>query len=539
MGFGVVQNFGAFMYPAPDEWSMITSYRYRQAFLQELYDVDNNGGERRALHTDWGKVGDKHLLTLARLEDQDGDGKGIVKQDEGENSVDGVVQLGYDITAKSEEWRRGYFDVLMGCGRAAEHMDEHVRDVTRNLVFAANTVIGPSNPYHRPVKHWQKHAPKEGDCVTAFDPPEKYYLRILTTSGFNEKQRLDAALAYASWLDYKKTPIAAEEMYNWALEIALSTQTQFAGVQPIVDPKTNILNPSTGIHPNENVLDTVTAIAKHHAQIGNVSTAVPILLSLLRARRSLPEKPKTRQEELIPEPPTPTDEIFEFLRIFYAEMPFPRPPPDGSDPPIRNRTSQLCEEAALMAYIGEILYTSPSSEGGSSAISSTGSGKTSSKEDGLAWTREAVDIAEEQLRKERRVLYRSTIVRRNVGKPTCERCLVVGLENWDNMVRLLADVEKREQEEKEREEFEKRRKVREAGGKAKGWFDFGFGFGGTGSESGSGGETEALDAITKSIEAKKDVIVGRWESEQAVVRERFKRVEDIIGPHIGSQKIRN
>ena len=122
-----------------------------------------------------------------------------------------------------------------------------------------------------------------------------------------------------------------------------------------------------------------------------------------------------------------------------------------------------------MTYIGEILYVSK--------ISKT------SREDGLAWTREAVDIAEEELRGGRV---------NNEGKKTCKQCLEVGLGNWAAMVTLLAKEEK---------------DAKVQNGKGISWLSFGG-------------------------EASKE-ISGRWESEEQVVKERTRRASEVLTDSAG------
>jgi len=120
-----------------------------------------------------------------------------------------------------------------------------------------------------------------------------------------------------------------------------------------------------------------------------------------------------------------------------------------------------------MTYIGEILYASNKS--------------TVGREEGLAWTREAVDIADEELRSK-------AINNDKEARKTCKACLETGLGNWDKMVSKLA-----------REERE--RKIK-APAKVNTWLGF-------------GGEIPAES-------------VGRWESEELVVQERAKRARDIL-----------
>ena len=281
-------------------------------------------------------------------------------------------------------------------------------------------------------------------------------MRILTTKGFTEKQYVDAALSYAAYFDFKGTPETAFEMYKWALDIATSNDE----AKSMIDCKTAII--ANNKTPSENVLHVSRAIAVHHATSSNLSLALPIFLSVLRAHRSLPEPP-------IPDAPKQIEERSIMKAItrlvssaFVAPTHLP-PPSDGTQPPMRT-PSERCEEAGIMANVGEILYAAKTS--------------ASSKEDGLAWTREAVDIAEEQLTRARLD---------TEGARACKQCLGVAIANWDTMVAKLAKDE---------------REAKKEGVKVGGWLGF-------------GGEVQ------------KDVI-GRWESEEGVVRERRRRAVDIL-----------
>lgn len=392
---------------------------------------------------------------LKRLEDPEIDGADLVQQGEDESQIliPGVGRSGYDITAKPEPWRRGYYEALLGAARAAEVLDSRVKDKTRGLVFPKVSVIGPSNPNPRPLPPGSASPPHEEDCEPAYLPPETFYMRILTTNSFTEAQRLYAAIVYASWLDYKGTPEAASEMCKWALDIAKSG---IAEPDTVVDPRTHTIK-STAVAPSRNVLRATTAMAEHKARNKDLAGALPILLSVLRARRALPPAPPKEVQERA----GLMTQAIELIRYALVPPEFTPPPPDGNLPPTRG-PEERCEEAALMAWIGEIMYASASDVAG--------------KESGLAWTRESVDVAEEELRggiKEDRV---------------CRQCLQTGLDNWSQMVEKLAKEEKRRRKEK--------------GVVKKGWF-------GRGEEVVEEG-------------------VGRWEAEERLVRMRFKRARDVL-----------
>jgi hypothetical protein len=454
IAFGIQQEMFEREFPTPHEWSWISRMDLRSSKFDAA--AADKGGI-----VDWARSWADFTDILKRLEDPNIDGAGLVEQDDGGIFVDGIGKTGYDISNKPEPWRRGYYEVLMGCARAAEYLDDCVRDVKRNLAFPKNTVIGPSNPNPRPVAPGSKPAPLEEDCAPGSDPPEMYYMRILTTHGFTEKQRLDAALAYAAWLDYKQAPEAAGEMYKWALDIAASSTPN---ADSIFDKTNHTIKP-TASPVSDNILAATTALAVHNARTNNLSTALPIFLSVLRARRSLPPAPPLPAPA---EPETPLSRVVSTIKYAFLPPAFPPPPPDGTVPPTRT-PSELCKEAALMTHIGEILY----------ATSTT----ATAREQGLAWTREAVDIAEEELR------------RRNVksdptAEKTCRECLKTGLGNWGKMVAKLA------REEKER-------KVNAPPAKAGGWL----GFGGTAVEE----------------------VGSRWEAEESVVKERMRRAKDVLG----------
>ncbi|KAH8803077.1 hypothetical protein F5884DRAFT_804355 [Xylogone sp. PMI_703] len=452
IAFGVQQEYLERRFPSPHEWSWITRKNYRSAKWSE----DEDGKP----HVDWARTGDYYRHLLKRLEDPKIDGAGLQEQADGGILVDGVGRAGFDITKKPESWRRGYYEVIMGAARAAEHLDSWVRDKTRNMAFPRAVVIGPSNPNPQPVPPGAHSAPREEDCEPAFDPPETFYMRILTTNGFTEKQRIDAALSYAAWLDFKNSPKTAEEMYKWALDISKSSTKE-----SIVNSSTGVLNPDAGT-PSANMLTAATALAVHHAVNSNIAAALPILVSVLRARKSLPQLPShTTSSQSGQDEKMSLWGLFAKVKAIVTPPKYPPPPSDGTTPPVRD-AKERCEEAGVMTYIGEILYASNSDR--------------RSRDDGLAWTREAVDVAEEELR--------SKSIDED-AKKVCRQCLEVGLSNWNTMVKKLAD-------------SEKVGKAKQAA--AGSWFSF--------------GSTDQKDHI------------GRWESEELVVQERIRRARGLLGP---------
>ncbi|KAA6408324.1 MAG: hypothetical protein FRX48_08066 [Lasallia pustulata] len=404
---------------------------YRFARVQESTDANASG------LIDWARTGNEYRQLLSRLENPNLDGQGLRPslETDGDIYVEGVGKMGLDVSAKPEPWRRGYHTLLMGAARAAEHLDGWVRDTTRNVAFPSDVVIGPSHPRPKPVPLGAKSAPLEENCVAAFEPPETYYMKILTTQGFTTRQRLDAALAYADWLDFKGLPSSAEEMYHWGIDIA--TGALPTGVNDVVDTRTGIVN-EKATYVSSNVLLASTSLGIHQAQNNKLNTALPILLSVLRARRNLVlVQPQTTASAPEPETePSTFQMIFSLFRFLITPPPYPPPSPTGDEPATRTPAA-ICEEAGLMAYIGEILFASPSGPSQKSHLFSSSQNKSQNqpRQSGLSWTRDAVDLAEKTLQG---VLNSpvNTLDTREATK-RCSECLEVGMKNWAKMVDLM------------------------------------------------------------------------------------------------------
>lgn len=401
-------------HPTPEEWSYWTRSDARAA--RKRQDPAFNGMGI----VDWAAVGTDWRHCLEKLENFEKDGKGLALQGDDEVGIliPGVGRAGYDVSAKSWPWRQGYFEAIMGCAQAAEHLDDMVRDKTRGLVFPKEMLIGPSNPDPRPVPVGMNAAPLEENCDRPYAPPETFYLRVLTSRGFETWQKLDAALAYANWLEYKGLNDSALEMYRWGVDIARGV---LPDAESIIDGRTGVLKVDEpfAAAPSPNVLRAATSLAVHHARTGAVSEALPIFLSVLRARRSAPVSPFAITQPNTRNADKQTTDYQSFLNVLGSiirKPVYPAPPPSGDEPLIRSTEKPTCHEAELMLYIGEILFaSSPSSE------------------EGLGWTRRAVAIAEDGSNPTR-----ASDAATLSDRKKCKECLVTGVGNWEAMLRRLA-----------------------------------------------------------------------------------------------------
>ena len=443
--FGLDNEILERKHPSPSDWSFISKWRYRNA--KGLENPDKN--ETKLV--DWAQVGSMYKPLISRLEDPKIDGAGIHPQlGEGEEIfVEGIGKTGLDITQKSEPWRRAYHDALMGAARVAEHLETWVLDRTRGYVFPPEVVVGPSNPNPRPVPFGAQPAPQEEDCEPASELPHFYYMKVLTTYGFTSRQRLDAALAYADWLRYKGLNESAEDMYTWALDIAVT------GMPPETDPvdkKTGILkNETTGI--SSNILLATTSLAAHHAQVGNLAAALPILLSILRAQQSLPPPSIHEQQSAIEDSTEADDSILGIVQSLLSSPEYPPAPLSGDEPATRTH-AMICAEGGTMVNLGEILYASSTK---STSSRTAFVDPTPSQAAGLSWTRDGVDLAEATLRAISTKPAKHTVVIGALGhearplkktgkdeleaKKRCAECLVAGISNWTIMARRHQQLE--------------------------------------------------------------------------------------------------
>ncbi|KAF2110087.1 hypothetical protein BDV96DRAFT_584338 [Lophiotrema nucula] len=412
-GMGFLSERQERAFPSPHEWSLYTRFRFRAAKWQQVPENNKDLGFPNYFH-----VYNEFEVALARLEDTSKDGVGLVEQ---EGDVPGVGKAGFDLSAKSEEWREGYYEVLMGMGQAAERLDGWRTNAKRNHAWSPEFIKSESNPRPKMPPPGQPPAPPIEEQMPPADPPENFYLKILTTKGFNTYQRLTAALAYGDYLSYKKLPDSAEEMYRWGLDIAVSGLPT-PDASEAINLQTAVLSstaPKDTLTPN--LVFAATSLASHFASTGNISAALPIYVSVLRARLSADLAPHTP-----PTPPPDSSIVGTMLSILMLQEPVYPPLPPTGDEPLLRREEDLCDEAALKNYIGEILFASAGSS-------------PATRQQGLNWIREAVSNAKTGQSME-------AIRTNRERKKKCETCEEVGLENWGKIMTYLAAEAREERE---------------------------------------------------------------------------------------------
>lgn len=397
-------------YPTPREWSFWTRWSYRMAKYTEL---EEEAKIHRVL-TDWGKAGVYYMGVLERLESEKYDGKGLVRDSPDQED-------GLNISSKSEQWQRSYFEALMGAARVSENLQDMCRRKgdPKGKVYPRECIPGPDNPRPKPLP-WNKNKshknpPHAHEVEDAFPSPHFFYNKILTTDSFTTRQRLDAALAYADWIEFTGQVEASDKWYQRAVMIASrALPANLRG--SVVDLNSGVINKVHDEDVTDNVLKASTALAVHYARAGRVKDALPIFLSVLRARKSLPPSPfgATGQKQRSRQKDNPWLENLYALQDLIVERPYPPPPPTGDERPYHT-LKEACEEVALMTYIGEILFATSESE----------------REKGLGWTRDSVDAAEA-------VMWVMDEQKVDDGRETCRQCLETGLQNWKEMARQMA-----------------------------------------------------------------------------------------------------
>lgn len=457
-------------FPTPHEWTWVQRKYLRDA--HKWTDPDYKPV------VNWAKSFELARNLCLIFEDVEKEGNKIPRLTDHENPDDEVSWefIPHDVSGMSEEWTRGYFETMMLAAKGAEFLDGWMRDVNRKCVCAPEYVIGPSNPRPKPIPPGAPSAPREEDCELAFPPADRFYMKILATKGFSARQKMEAAFEYANFIQWKQRSQGADALYNLAL--AEATMGMDSSKLPY-DTKTFVLKDGVP-PPSLNILDAITAIANYKARSGDVSAALPIYISLLKTRRSLPDEPPRGYYQQLAR--SKKNEPWS-RKVFNFFLPpdYPPPPPDGTQAPWRS-PEERCHEASLNLYIGEILYA------------------TNSRDEGLAWTRDGVDIAEEQLRVLPQNPAATTRAVQGV-RQTCRECLKTGLDNWSVMVAKLA-----------KEENLRRDKSASTASSFSFWST---------KEAAPAGE-------------------GRWDAEGSVVKEKIRRtqelVEDIRPPNEGILK---
>ena len=593
-------------HPTPHEWSFMSRMRLRGA----LTERGDNGSEEEQAASDGGDLDSSatatHLVNhvkvmqilldlLKRLEDPAVDGgaglvpagdKAAVPGTVAEPLSDAVVGVSeaLDIRAMSEPWRRGYYETLLATAATAEHVDGWLLDRTRNTVFSPDIVIGPSNPNPRPLPPGATGAPREENCEPIFPRPAEIYLKLLHTRGLTARQQITAAMAFANYLEYKQDNEAAAYVYGKAVlaarapvseasdststsdELGLSFFDRDNGVDAPAWIKawtaqnhaaSSSASSATDAILSRNLLATLTAYATFQARSGDISGALPLFVSLLQARRSLPPSASAAAAASAAASRSKKATITEQLLSLISPPSYPPPPDDGFGPPLPGARA-TCEEAALRLHIGEILYASARKPTGATAAASSSSSSSSSwglfsstsheqqaREEGIAWTREAVDIAEEQLhalaqsgqrdkKKQRQALENgqggisnaigkvitsstSTPVASMDGSATCRQCLVAGLDNWAAMVAQMARDEQRR--------TQGSATVKDAstvGSGGSSWWPSWL------SLWGSNEPSAAETTVGSGEQDKSKKKLGRWAAEERVIQDRRRRARELM-----------
>ena len=409
----------------------------------------------------WSFLGEGYLQLLERLE-KGPDSKGIKEIDDGGVWVEGIGKTGYDVSSKSGAWRQGYHEALMGTARVAENLDGWVRHKDgKGRNYPREMIPSPEIPHPAPIPvDWNGSPPAVDECVPAFESPAVFYTRILTTQGFTNRMKTDAALAWAEWLDFKGLHETAEEVLKWGMDIA-ATGMKASKLDDIVDIKTGAFKAATLGKVSENMFKSSTALAVHYARSGHAEKALPIFLSIMKARRDM--APAMQQGKHLSVKVAAEEAAGDwFMRLIQGPT-YPPLPSTGDESPTHS-LKEACEQTGIMTYIGEILYA------------------TSSKAEGLSWTRDAVDGAEA-------VLYAMKEQGTEQGKEKCEECLETGLLNWQKMASRLA--------------------------------------------SQQDGKSQKSSWFSKSKETEQD----RWQREQEQIEERIERMKPLLRSRFGQKDI--
>ena len=412
---GIYLELAERRHPSPTDWSFLTKVFYRFAKAAE----DNN--EKSTTPINWVDVWTWNRRVLKKLEDSISDnGKDPSQLFESTTttSSDDGFRHKYDISFKSEPWRRGYYDVLMSLARSAEHLEGWVKDRTQNIYFPPEYVIRaedattvPENTTNdsislKPLPPKKANPPMADNCDIVAEPPSVIYSKIFATKGFTTTQRIDAALAYAAWLEFKGSYDAAKNTYYRALRIATENLPE-GSAKEMIDEATGFLRPN-GPVPTANIMRVTASLAAHLATYSkDLDTALNLLLSVLKSRQRSIDVQQISNSTGSHSLRGPHSNV---RTQTYASAPL------SGDEAFNDIQGSRCDDAAIMLHIGEIIYAA-----GAQQI------------DGVKWTQQATYLAEKGWRE---------LEDDGHEKEKCKSCLKVGMESWQLMVANLANLEK-------------------------------------------------------------------------------------------------
>lgn len=416
-------------FPTPEEWNFWTRVQMRSGIAQVA----------AGSVLTWPSAGERLKYVLERLEDPGLDGAGLEplrREDGGGEEGKGVA---FDLTAKSEAWRRGYYEALMGAACCAEHLDGFLFDKTLHRVLPPRYVVGPSNPRPKSIPSHFGPAPREENCRPAYAAPDVMYEKILNCKGFTTRQRVEAAMAWAEWLDFKGSRRRSQEMAQQAVNIAHSGLPGEG--KGLIDKKTGVIRKNSAGYMSHNLMQATTSLAIRYARNENLSAALPIFISLLRASRELPPAPPSSMGEQRQTQDTNSDAFLAPIKRLLFAPPYPPAPPTGDEPHTRTQLA-ICEEAGVMAHIGEILFASAAAAAVSPPLSA--GQQLENRQTGINFTRDAVDIAESTLR--------ATPAQNLEARRKCAECITVGVDNWGKMVERMVRQAAEQQDEEGQQE---------------------------------------------------------------------------------------
>ena len=402
-------------HPSCAEWSVKQRELWQE--MHALIDDDELGIAR------WVNVLEIAERLLEKLDNEEG----VIPVEDGVGTglelwmqVDGEHRrLPRDLRNKSYAWKTGYLEALLACVEASEKLTGKVIDEATHQMFPIEALAdlpttSSTKAETQPAKQSTPATRRLQNVQPAAPSPEYYYTSLLSTPGLSTQQLFSAADQFATYLEHTHDLAGAETIYQALVDssiIALPPLTSH-----IIDPQTSILQPSAPpAILSANLLQSLTWLARFWARQGETSKALPSLLSVLRARQSLPLVPTPTDKgfEAPAPPPSPLAQARTWLKTKLSEAPPLEEPSNSSglEPPLRDPRA-LCEEAALMADVGEILYTSPLAH---------------DRETGLRWTIRAVDLGAG--------VYGGLNVDRD--RPVmefCRGCVLGGLRNWGAMI---------------------------------------------------------------------------------------------------------
>jgi hypothetical protein len=368
---------------------------------------------------------------LKNLENPAGDGNGLklflemgngdwIRKDDGSVGIDVDVFHVYDISAKDENWRRGYIQCLLALAKVAEKAESRVRDTKMDTELPKPLGFdGQASESHLlPVTH----------------SAELFYQKLLATmtqlrgdSRLATTQLLDIYLSYSGWLmEQPGRQEHGKAIIELGVDQIIKDSFPEEKQRKLLEGNTKLENKIKALTPSPNSQRCLRALALYHVKSGDIPKALDDYIRLLSNYPAVPKTPSVdKDQEKNSKSAQPILRALMHRVLGMAkQVQYPPPPPLslGNSPLTPKDSEKNCAAAVVRAEAAEVLFASAPSR----------------RDVALNWTADAIESAHK--RSKARPSDGDDLLDEKVNideREKCAMCAKVALTNWNKMVEVM------------------------------------------------------------------------------------------------------